>query len=194
MGADAYLFELAPFFGKLVLIDEPQLFYRQHGRNDHVVLDVDVQVQRGISFFERSAPIALAECRRMDCDADLDTWRRYSWWCRVGRAVDHVKANIPTASAFMLVDDQLWGGGHVLDGRPIIPFLEHDGEYWGAPSNAHEAIQCFERLRGGGTHYIVFAWSAFWWLEMYSEFTAYLVRTCRRVVNTDDVVIFAAPE
>ena len=30
---------------------------------------------------------------------------RVSWWCRVGRAVDHVKANIPSASAFVLVDD-----------------------------------------------------------------------------------------
>ena len=66
-------------------------------------------------------------------------------------------------------------------------------EYWGAPSNDHEAIECFERLRGSGIHYIVFAWSAFWWLETYSEFTAYLVRTCRRAANTDDVVIFAAP-
>ena len=40
LGADAYVFELAPFFGKLVVIDEPQLLYRQHGDNDHVVIDL----------------------------------------------------------------------------------------------------------------------------------------------------------
>lgn len=191
MGADAYLFELAPFFGTLVVIDEPQLLYRQHGRNDHDIIDVDVKAQRGIRYFEQAAPIALAQCQRMGCAADLDTWRRNSWWWRVGRAVDHIKANIPSSSAFVLVDDQLWGAGHVVDGRRIIPFLEHDGEYSGAPSNDHEAIECFERLRGDGVHYIVFAWSAFWWLETYSEFTAYLTRTCRRAANTDDVVIYA---
>ena len=49
LAADAYLFELAPFFGKLVVIDEPQLLYRQHGDNDHVVIDLDVKVQRGIA-------------------------------------------------------------------------------------------------------------------------------------------------
>ena len=71
LAADAYLFELAPFFGKLVVIDEPQLLYRQHGDNDHVVIDLDVNVQRGIASLELTAPIAIAECRRYGYDADL---------------------------------------------------------------------------------------------------------------------------
>jgi glycosyltransferase involved in cell wall biosynthesis len=192
IGADGYLFELAPFFGKLVVVDEPQLLYRQHGRNDHVVIDLDVKVQRGISSLERIAPIALAECRRIGCEADLDTWRRYSWWHRVGRAVAEIKRTIPPSSTFVLVDDQMWGGGDALDGRRIIPFLERHGMYWGAPSNDAEAIESFERLRSGGVDYIVFAWSAFWWLETYSTFTAYLRRTCHHAVGTEDVVIFTA--
>ena len=57
-------------------------------------------------------------------------------------------------------------------GRHAIPFLEHDGEYWGPPPDDEAAIAELERLRTEkGVAFIVFPWTASWWLRTIPIFT-----------------------
>ena len=90
--------------------------------------------------------------------------------------------------AFILVDeDQL--RSKISAERVVIPFLENDGQYWGAPPDDETAIKEFERLLLAEISFIVFAWPAFWWLDHYDGFKNYLhsrfpciLKNCRLVV------------
>lgn len=80
---------------------------------------------------------------------------------------------ISPADTFILVDQgQL--GNLVASGRHAIPFLEHNGQYWGVPPDDATAVREFERLRHLGASFIVFVWPAFWWLDYYPELNRHL--------------------
>jgi len=53
----------------------------------------------------------------------------------------------PRGSAFILVNDDQWGNEQDFVDRRVIPFLEHEGRYWGPPENDATALSELERLR-----------------------------------------------
>jgi len=59
--------------------------------------------------------------------------------------------------------------------RPMIPFLERDGQYNGLPVDDASAIKELERLRNEGAAWFIVAWPAFWFSDEYPEFRRYLV-------------------
>lgn len=100
-----------------------------------------------------------------------------------------IAALIPQGETFILVDeDQL--GSMVTAGRRAIPFLERDGQYWGAPPDNETAIRELERLRQAGASFIVFAWPAFWWLDHYAGLHRHLRSRFRCVLENDRLVMF----
>ena len=78
----------------------------------------------------------------------------------------------------------------MIAGRHSIPFLEKDGRYWGLPSDDEHAISELERLRAEGAKYIAFAWSSFWWLDFYSQFSEYLRTHYVSVLENERLVVF----
>jgi hypothetical protein len=100
-----------------------------------------------------------------------------------------IAATIPPGEAFILVDDHVLGG-EVSAGRPVIPFLERDGQYWGRPPDDLTAISELERLRRSGANFIIFAWPAFWWLDHYSELHHHLQSQFRCVLENELLVVF----
>src|SRR5262249_12919113 len=54
-------------------------------------------------------------------------------------------ARIPPAAHVILVDQNELGSA-ILPGRRVVPFLEHQGYYWGPPENDRHAMREFERL------------------------------------------------
>jgi ubiquinone/menaquinone biosynthesis C-methylase UbiE/uncharacterized protein YbaR (Trm112 family) len=103
---------------------------------------------------------------------------------------DLIAALIPPGETFILADQNLWGVGEVITGRRAIPFVERDGQYWGAPPDDHTAIVELDRLRRLGASFIVFGWPAIWWLDYYAEFGRYLYSEFRCVLKNDRLVIF----
>jgi glycosyltransferase involved in cell wall biosynthesis len=100
---------------------------------------------------------------------------------------------IPAGSTYILVDED-WFGVNVPQERQALPFLEHDGIYWGLPEDDTAAIREFERLRGKGITFIVFAWMSFWWLDYYSRFHNHIHSSCRQVFQDDRLVVFRLGE
>jgi SAM-dependent methyltransferase len=100
-----------------------------------------------------------------------------------------ISALLTPDDAFIFVDDgqfrQLMAAG-----RRVWPFLERNGEYWGAPADDGTAIRELERLRALGARFIVFAWSTFWWLGHYQEFHNYLRSKFRCTAENDHIVAF----
>jgi SAM-dependent methyltransferase len=111
-------------------------------------------------------------------------------------ATQEATERIPAGEKVILIDqDEL--GPALLPGCQIVPFAERDGHYAGPPSDNRHALREFERLRGLGAHYVIFAWPAFWWLDYYHGLTRRLRSKFHCVLDNDRLVIFdlrRAPE
>ena len=104
-------------------------------------------------------------------------------------AIREMVSVLPLGATFILVDEAGLGQDAV-PGRQALPFLEHEGQYWGHPSDDATAIRELERLRNSGASFIVFAWPAFWWLEYYLEFHQFLRSNFPCVLQNERLVVF----
>jgi len=92
---------------------------------------------------------------------------------RIEIAEKELLSLIKPGETFILVDENEWGSDIAPD-RHVIPFLEHEGIYWGVPPEDRTAIQELERLRRMGAGFVVFGWPAFWWLDYFSGLREHL--------------------
>ena len=88
----------------------------------------------------------------------------------------------------ILVDDNQLG--QTLRSLRPIPFLEHDGDFWGPPPDDFTAIRELQRLRKAGASFIVFAFPAFWWLNYFSAFVGYLRQNFPCAARNERLVAF----
>jgi hypothetical protein len=107
----------------------------------------------------------------------------------LARTFDDLTRVVPDGAKFILVDDCALATSAIL-GRTVVPFLEHEGEYWGAPVDDETAICECERLRASGASLLVFAYPAFWWLDHYTGFHQHLRRRYRCILHNDRLVAF----
>src|SRR5437879_4177145 len=95
---------------------------------------------------------------------------------------------IPRGFKFVLVDEEQIRKISRLE--DALPFLEKDGQYWGAPENDSMAINELERMRQGGAQFAVFISSTFWWLDHYKQFQQHLRSHYSCVRENEQVIAF----
>jgi glycosyltransferase involved in cell wall biosynthesis len=187
--ADAHLSMLAPLFGRVETVREPQGHYRLHGSNGHSAMRSDLKLSRDLELFEYRAGILERWCHEAGVEVHRERWRQSSWLWRTKRAKDEIDAAIPSGASFVLVDDNALDIRHDLD-RSAIPFLERNGEYWGSPPDDSSAIHELERLRREGVGFVVVGWPSFWWLEHYPGFHQHLIHRTRPVLSNERLLVF----
>jgi glycosyltransferase involved in cell wall biosynthesis len=102
---------------------------------------------------------------------------------------DEIVQTVSSGSRVILIDDAQLAGRLPRD-LPVWPFLERGGQYWGLPPDSASAITELERLRQCGAGFIAFVWTAFWWLDYYSDFGRHLSDHYRRVVRNERLLVF----
>lgn len=108
---------------------------------------------------------------------------------RLTETLHDIADQIPLTEPWILIDeDQL--RAVIAAGRPVWPFVEHDGAYWGPPLDDATAIRECERLRAAGARFLVFAWPAFWWYTYYAAFQAHLQAHYPCVLHNDRLIMF----
>src|SRR5262249_58917153 len=112
------------------------------------------------------------------------------WVARLRQAAKEIQALIPRGATLILIDEGECAEGEFAAERHVLPFLERDGQYWGAPPDDHTAIRELERLRRSGASFLAFAWPAFWWLDYYSEFSGYLRTKFQCLLESECLVVF----
>lgn len=112
------------------------------------------------------------------------------WSARVAAAIDAIRAQVPAGEAYILVDGGKWGVVEI-EGRRKLPYVEHEGQYWGPPADDVAAVEEMERLLASGARYVAVAWTADWWLDHYRGLGTWLRARARAVTETGDVTIFA---
>lgn len=191
--ADGYLCRLAPLFGKISLIAEPQGCYRVHGENYMGGGSLFHRVQRNLYSCEILFPILREYLQKQGIIVDSESWKKlgtpYDWMTKILALPEDIKPLISTGEKFIFVDEaQL--EYQFLGQREAIPFLARDGKYWGAPPDDETAIQELERLRCQGASFIVFIWSSFWWLDYYCQFHQYLLSYYKCLLQNDRCLVF----
>lgn len=187
--ADACLSVIAPLFGGVGLIDEPQGCYRVHGRNDYARLSRASKRSRDVRTMDHLCSTLARWCRELKLDADSSVWRKSLWCYRLDDTVRDLQAVIPPDQRFILIDeDQLRNELDEL--MESIPFLERDGRYWGPPADDEAAGRELERLRLAGARYVAIAWPAFWWLDHYAGFARVLRDRFPCLMKNDRLVLF----
>jgi hypothetical protein len=108
---------------------------------------------------------------------------------RLSAAAAEIARTVSLADSLILIDDAQLAGQLPSDLR-VLPFPERDGKSWGLPADSASAIAELERLRGLGTAFIAFVWTAFWWFDYYAEFGRHLRERYREVVSNERLAIF----
>jgi glycosyltransferase involved in cell wall biosynthesis len=186
--ADASMSMLAPLYGEIAQITEPQGCYRVHGSNDHSCMNFERRMHRDIVLFELRAERLLTSCCSLGLSPNPERWRDNAWCHKLKRAVNAIERTIPEKKRLVLADDttlQLFS-----EKFEILPFLEDKGEYAGLPGSCLQAIRELERMRKEGSEYFVHAWPSFWWREYYPEFTDYLRSRYNLITVTNEVAIY----
>jgi hypothetical protein len=122
--------------------------------------------------------------------AKVESKPRYNYWPQwVHLSARDVADHVPSLSTCILVDDCQLGELPVYN-RLFLPFLVRDGKYFGSPADSREAITELERLRSSGAAFIVFAWTAFWWLDTYPEFLSHIWTHYPCRLQNERIIIF----
>lgn len=114
---------------------------------------------------------------------------RLQWLNYVNEVARELKTIIGPEASFILVDDDQLRADLEFGSR-AIPFLEREGEYWGAPEDDATAVRELEGLRETGAEFIVFAAPAFWWLDYYAGFAQHLRANFQRVLESGHWIVF----
>jgi hypothetical protein len=188
--ADDYLYNLAPAFGQVHTIDQPQSCYRIHGKNNyssksfHERLDIELR-----AYDDQCCSLAEALSRN-GISVDPAKWKQHSWFHRLERAIADIKRVLGSRDSFVLVEGNEWDAAGAFESCVVRPFIERDGLDWGPPADSECAIEQLEARRLEGEEYVVIGWPAFWWFEAYPTFAKHLERTASCLLRNDNVAIF----
>jgi hypothetical protein len=187
---DLYLSALAPLFGNVKRVAEPQGCWRLHGENNSGIQPFDERLQEMEQRIDCCVGALATFGRAAGFDVDVPVLRANSWWLQIHVATQELLALIPPGNAFILADEDAWTTTESISGRRRIPFLEREGQYWGLPADDQTAITELERLRRSGASFLVIAWPAFWWLDYYAGLHRHLRSKYRCVLENDRLVVF----
>lgn len=89
---------------------------------------------------------------------------------------------IPTGTRWLMVDNydlgiNNWGDYSVL--------------HWDSPANSKIAIEELQQAIDGGAKFLVFAWSAFWWLKHYEELRQFIVHRFLCLLSNERVIVYS---
>ena len=188
-GADGYLRKLAPIFGCIRRIDEPQSCYRVHADNYGGGRGLMFKFRRALRRYPTYCRLLAEHLRRMNVEVDPEHWMQpgseYAWLKDVVALHEELVGLIPEGAAFIVVGDDMLDR-KFLHERVAIPFFEQEG----TPRDDAHAISELERLRSEGADYIVFTFSAFWWLAHYPAFTEHVRSHFACMTDNPQIVVF----
>lgn len=189
-GTDIYLSGLAGAFGRFVTLPEPQSLYRVHGSNLSGELSFERMLTLGCELFEEQSRALASIYHQERIEFDASVWPEHAWYPRIRASLRELEQLLAPGEPFVLADEEQWGLEAELASHPRHPFPEQDDEWAGPPETEEELIAELRRVSSEGTRVIVFAWPAFWWLEEYREFAAYLARHSTVLITNQHIRVF----
>jgi SAM-dependent methyltransferase len=111
------------------------------------------------------------------------------WVERIRHAAEELVTLVPHGVPFILIDEDRIRA-ELDPAHRALPFPEHDGQYWGPPTDDAAAVEELERLRQRGAMFAVVAWPAFWWLAFYAGLARELRSRYPCLLDNERLVVF----
>jgi hypothetical protein len=171
---------------------EEREFYLNRWNREQAVKDQE-RIERRWNVV--SFPTSIGFCEyRLSLAAEINPAAQEARFAEYQSRIQAVSADIaaavPSGHTLILVDDSQWNANEVALNRKALPFLERDGQFYGAPSDGATAVAELERMRNVGAEFIVFGWPAFWWFDYYPELQSHLQSNFPLVVENERLVAF----
>ena len=188
--ADEYLYTLAPVFGRVRTIAEPQGCYRIHGSNVYSSRSFREKLDLELGGYEQQCESLSAALSRNEIFVDVSAWKQHSWFHKLDRAIDDILMVVPKGDGIVLVDGNTWGITSELEGRTVRTFFDHSGIDWGSPADDELAIEQLQHLLETNQQFLIISWPCFWWLDEYPDFFKRLHQVTMCVLCTDTSMVF----
>lgn len=104
--------------------------------------------------------------------------------------INEINAVVSEEESLILVDEGILGAHGTMSGRKVVSFTEKEGIFNGLPADDSSAINEIERQVLKGVGYIVFTWTAFWYLDYYSGMFRYLQEHFECVIKNKRLIAF----
>jgi hypothetical protein len=187
---DLYLAALAPMYGPIGRIQQPQSCWRAHGQNQTWSQPFEQRLQRLIWRWDVVCEALIEHSRARDLPVDPRRWKSMAWCHRVHAAIQDICAVVPPGQAFVLIDGNEWGTHAWLHGRRRIAFMQRHGQFWGLPGSDDEAMAELELRRSQGVGFVALAWGSLWWRQHYAQFIGALQSRFPVLLHNDRVIIY----
>lgn len=189
-GAETFLFESAPFYGKIGRIQDSLTLYRQHRKNIHKSMSAEEKVGRELRFYKHYSHYLARYCESRSHSVDMERWRSKSWWILHHKLLQDISDLPNPGLPLVLIDDASLEMGSFA-GRDRFHLMDSEGQCSGAPADDDdEAISCLESVRRRGAMYLVLPWVAFWWRDFYKNFFIYLDRHFMKIIDNERCVVY----
>jgi glycosyltransferase involved in cell wall biosynthesis len=192
-GADGFLKKLCPIFGEIRRTLQPLGCYRIHSASYGGGKDLLFKLRRGLTRHPTYCQLLAHHLRRMGVHVDPATWMgpdsHYRWLQNAVALCDEFGESVPRDEPFILLDNDALGQ-EFFAGYDYLPFLEHDGEYWGQPTDDRQAIRELNRMRSNGAAFLAIAFPAFWWAHVYVKFFEYVRSNFDCLCDNERLMVF----
>ena len=191
-GADAFLINLAPLYGKVGRTETPLACYRTHEKSFTGLL-LAGQIRRNLVRFDRLSATLAEHLDRLGIAADREKWKKHSWHYRSAETLRDLERVIPAGAEFALINESELGFGEIIEGRVAVPFPSRDGLPWGAPASDEAALDELAHLDTSGVTIVAIGWPSFWWFDHYPRFIEHLRSTADCLLDNERLVVFQLP-
>ena len=116
-------------------------------------------------------------------------YQEVSWKNKAQYIQRDIETLVPKDNTFILIDDGSFIRKHFAE-RPLIAFIEHNGEYRGPPADDEDAVGILEKSRQEGATFLVILWPAFWWLDYYKEWSLHIQSRYHCIEKNKRIMVF----
>ena len=187
---DLYLATLAPLYGTVKAISQPQGFWRCHPVNASFRDSFADNLRDGLRRAEQAVSTLERHAQALGLQVDPKELRFNSRWHQMKLALDRIEQAVHPGIPIILLDLDHWKAGKRLGAFPRFHFTEKDGEFWGLPADDRAAIDELERLRGKGAGFFVIPWPYGWTLDHYRGLDGHLRLKYRVAYEDASIAIF----
>lgn len=187
---DLYLGVLAPLYGTIGKLTEPQTLWRRHARNALDMGSFEERLDLGLQRERYCMQALTVHCRQLGIEPQPEEWTKTAWWHNLKVVVDQIAQSVPEDATLILVDQDRWGIGSRFLGRRRLHLVERDGMYGGLPANDQTALEALQRQWRRGARFLAFVWPHLWWLDQWPLLGRHLRERHRLLTCNDRLVLF----
>ncbi len=183
-GADDSMSSLAPLFGKVGTIKDPQATYRIHSESDYSGKSFDAKIRHQVIFSKFRSELFKDHCKRLNIDIKNCNWVTDVWFLDFQKALNKIKKFVPEKSKIILLESPSLG----VKDKDLIVNREIKCLYM--QKKEESTIKKLKKL-SDSYKFIIIANDSFWILDHYPKLYSYINSNYNKLLADKMIQLFA---